>query len=53
MISKRHITARGHSVLQPKDGNPINISQSTLSKRLILNRASCNSGTCDIKLNPT
>ena len=53
MISKRHITARGHSVLEPKNASPMLIGLSTLSKRRIFKEATCNSGTCDIKLNPT
>ena len=50
MISKRHITARGHSVLAPKNPSPMLIGLPTLSKRRIFKEAICNSGTCDIKL---
>jgi hypothetical protein len=53
MISKRHITSRGHSVLEPKNPSPLLIGLPTLSKRRIFKQAKCNSGTCDIKLNPT
>ena len=45
MISKRHITARGHSVLEPKNASPLKIGMSTLMKRRIFKEA-----TCDIKL---
>ena len=50
MISKRHITARGHSVLGQKTPSPMLTGLSTLSKRRIFKQATCNSGTCDIKL---
>lgn len=50
MISKRHITARGHSVLGPKKAPPILTGLSTISKRRIFKQAICDKGTCDIKL---
>lgn len=53
MISKRHITARGHSVLSPKAASPLMTGMPTLMKRRIFKQATCNKGTCDIKLNPT
>jgi hypothetical protein len=56
MISKRHIQVRGNST---STSNPLmknailaKTGQSTLTKRAIFNRSTCNSGTCDIKLNP-
>ena len=49
MISKRHITARGHSVLSPKTPSPLTTGMSTTVKRAIFNKAVC----CDVKLNPT
>ena len=51
MISKRHITVRGNAITA---SNPLMRSallaktgQSTMIKRVILNKSSC---TCDIKL---
>jgi len=50
MISKRHITARGHSVLPPKTPLTTTTGMPTLIKRKIFKEVTCNKGTCNIKL---
>ena len=56
MISKRHIQARGNATTT---SNPLmrtallaTTGMPTLTKRRIFKQASCNNGTCDIRINP-
>ncbi len=50
MISKRHITTRGRSVIPQKTPLITTIGMPTLIKRNIFKDATCNKGTCNITL---